>query len=81
MAHQERRVSLTHDRDFGAFIYLEKFSFTGIIYLRPGHLDPSFTITSLKFLLEAGIEVHPPFMVVAENTSETIQLRIRHLGA
>ena len=78
MAHTEGRIVITHDRDFGQFIYVEQFPFTGILYLRPGHLKPDFTITSLNYLLQEHLELSPPFIIVAENTGTKIKLRIRH---
>jgi predicted nuclease of predicted toxin-antitoxin system len=41
-AHAEGRVVLTHDSDFGTIIYRSGQPFTGIIYLRPGHISPTF---------------------------------------
>jgi predicted nuclease of predicted toxin-antitoxin system len=44
IAFQDRRIILTHDSDFGRLAILQDLPFVGIIYLRPGHIQASFTI-------------------------------------
>ncbi len=78
MAFKEDRVILTHDSDFGKLIYQNKSPFLGIIYLRPGHIDPSFTISSIKTIIQQDFDFLFPFILVAENTGETIKLRFRN---
>ncbi|MGD9858342.1 MAG: DUF5615 family PIN-like protein [Planctomycetaceae bacterium] len=58
-AFSEGRVVLTHDRDFGTLCVLAGQDAIGIIYMRPGHIDPQFTVGSLKVLLNAGLHVIP----------------------
>jgi predicted nuclease of predicted toxin-antitoxin system len=41
------RVMLTHDSDFGPLAIHRGQPFVGIIYVRPGHRDASFTIGTL----------------------------------
>jgi len=43
-AHDQQRIVVTHDRDFGTLAIAESRPMTGIIYLRPGHIDPQFSI-------------------------------------
>ena len=40
------RVIVTHDRDFGRLIFASGESIWGILYLRPGHHDPAFTLST-----------------------------------
>lgn len=78
LASQEGRVVVTHDSDFGTLVYKEAIPFVGIIYLRPGHIQPEYTITSIVHLLSAELEVSTPFIIVAEHVEDRIKLRIRH---
>ncbi|MEQ8191925.1 MAG: DUF5615 family PIN-like protein [Candidatus Eremiobacterota bacterium] len=75
----ERRVIITHDSDFGTITIANSEPFIGIIYLRPGHINPEFTKTVLLELFSRDIEVNPPFIIVAERTGEQIKIRIRNL--
>lgn len=43
-ATRENRVVVTHDSDFGALAILRGEPVIGILFLRPGHIDPQFTI-------------------------------------
>ena len=73
----QRRVVVTHDRDFGSLAIASKQQFLGIVFLRPGHIRPSFTIESLRTLLARGLELNPPFIIVAEHLGEEVHIRIR----
>lgn len=75
----ENRVIITHDSDFGRLIFTQKIDFVGVIYLRPGHFDPYFTINTWKTLLKAGLSLKPPFIIVAENNGERVKIRYRQL--
>jgi predicted nuclease of predicted toxin-antitoxin system len=79
-AHAKQSVVLTHDSDFGKIIFMKKVSFTGIVYLRPGHIVSVFTIETLKALLEKDFDLEPPFMLIAERKKDAIKIRIRNLG-
>lgn len=76
-AHQRGRVVITHDRDFGELATRAGERFTGIIYLRPGHIDPSFVMHLLTAVEAVEAEVEPPFLVVAEWKSGTVRVRVR----
>lgn len=81
LAHQEGRVILTHDSDFGKIIYTETVDFTGIVYLRPGHFLSEFTISTLDALLKYNLEdINVPFLLVGENTGQTIRVRARNIS-
>jgi len=50
MSHQQNRVIVTQDSDFGTLIFTENIDFIGLIYLRPGHFQHSFHIQTIKQL-------------------------------
>jgi len=74
---EQRRVVLTHDRDFGKLVVAGFQPFVGILYLRPGHHAPEFTITSLRAVWDADLDLSPPFILVAQRTDEMIVIRRR----
>jgi predicted nuclease of predicted toxin-antitoxin system len=75
----EGRVILTHDRDFGRLAVAVGEPFVGIVYLRPGHILPAFTIGGIEALLKAHPEVVPPFIAVVRRQGDRIAIRIRTL--
>jgi predicted nuclease of predicted toxin-antitoxin system len=80
MAIADQRVIITHDRDFGRLAVFAEEHPPGIVYLRPGHLDTAFTIQQVRQLLAASLDVVPPFMVVADQTSAELRIRVRSFG-
>jgi predicted nuclease of predicted toxin-antitoxin system len=70
-------VVLTHDPDFGAIAAAGFQSYIGIVFLRPGHIDPNSTIASVKALMEKSIDLRPPFLVVVSNRASKIRIRVR----
>ncbi len=79
-AHAEQRTVVTHDRDFGRLVIAAEEAFYGILYLRPGHLDPAFTIATLRSVLRLDLAPVPPFILVAERQQERVKVRLRHLA-
>jgi predicted nuclease of predicted toxin-antitoxin system len=77
-ANKSNRVVLTHDSDFGGMAVFGA-EFTGIIYLRPGHIRADFTIKTLEAIRDNAPEVMPPFILVAERTGDTVKIRVRQL--
>jgi predicted nuclease of predicted toxin-antitoxin system len=75
-ATKEGRVVLTHDSDFGG-LALFGAKFVGIIYLRPGHIRADFTMKTLEAIRDNAPEVKPPFILVAEQTGDTVKIRVR----
>ena len=73
------RVVVTHDPDFGRLAILQKEPVVGIMFLRPGHIDPQFTIETLQSVLSADPEVTPPFLIVARRKGLKVTIRIRLL--
>lgn len=74
------RIIVTHDADFGTLAVLAGEPLVGIVYLRPGHIDPDFTNQTLSALLTADPDVEPPFLVVAKRTGATVNIRVRQLA-
>jgi predicted nuclease of predicted toxin-antitoxin system len=79
LAHADGRAVLTHDSDFGTLVITQNEPFTGIVYLRPGHIRPEFTIRTLETVAAQSLDVQPPFIVVAEQRERTVQIRTRQL--
>jgi predicted nuclease of predicted toxin-antitoxin system len=79
LAEREGKVILTHDADFGRIMHLSQIVHTGIIFLRPGHIDFNFTIQTLKSMLATELNVQVPFILVAERSGEDIKIRLRNL--
>ena len=78
LAGAEQRVFVTHDRDFGSLAIARFQSMVGIVYLRPGHIDASFTIGSLQALFNENLDYKPPFLVVVRRTLDDVKIRLRH---
>ncbi len=75
----ENRVLITHDADFGALAVARLEPVVGIVYLRPGHIDPRFTIETLRALFDRNLDLTPPFILVAKRTAQTVTVRVRNL--
>ena len=75
----ENRVIVTHDADFGTLAILHGEPVCGLVFLRPGHIDPQFTNGTLGSILAADPDVTPPFILVARRTGDNVAIRIRSL--
>lgn len=71
-------VVITHDKNFGKLYFLESRPFTGIIYLKPGHIKFSVTIETLKNLLKDDFDITFPFILVAERKGDFLTIRFRN---
>jgi predicted nuclease of predicted toxin-antitoxin system len=78
-ATEQKRVIISHDSDFGRLLFLGNYIFSGIIYLRPGHLKSEISILSLKTLFDQNLEIKFPFIITIENNLEKVKIRIREL--
>ena len=76
-AHGVNRIVITHDEDFGKIIYTQNVSFTGIIYIRPGHFFVEFYIAAFENLLAQNLEYDPPFILVVEVKEGYFKIRLR----
>lgn len=79
VAQQSGRVVISHDSDFGTITLAQSEPFTGIVFLRPGHIAPNFTIQTLRTLAERQIDVQPQFIIVAVRKQQTVRIRVRQL--
>ncbi|MFL6194422.1 MAG: DUF5615 family PIN-like protein [Thermoanaerobaculia bacterium] len=75
----QHRVVLTHDSDFGRLAVASSEPIVGIVYLRPGHIEPSFTLATLDTVLSLVSEVQEPFILVAERIGDRVKIRLRTL--
>jgi predicted nuclease of predicted toxin-antitoxin system len=71
------RIIITHDSDFGSIAVAGGETFTGIIYLRPGHIKGDYAIETIKTVLQQDIEVSLGMIIVAQRQNETVKIRIR----
>ena len=78
-ATAEDRIVVTHDRDFGTLAVLHGEPIVGIVYLRPGHIAPDFTMETIDAAANALHELTPPFIVVAQRKNAHVTLRVRRL--
>lgn len=75
----QHRVVLTHDGDFGRLAVASSEPIVGIVYLRPGHIEPSFTLATLATVFSLVSEVQEPFILVAERIGDRVKIRLRTL--
>lgn len=74
---RDNRIVLTHDRDFGRLAILVRQPLLGIVFLRPGHIDPQFTIATLKAINMQEFDFSPSFVLVARRRGTHVQMRMR----
>jgi predicted nuclease of predicted toxin-antitoxin system len=79
LAKSTNQVAITHDKDFGALSIASSEPIVGILFLRPGHIDPRFTMETLRSLFAADPTLTPPFIVVAKRTGGAVTIRVRNL--
>jgi predicted nuclease of predicted toxin-antitoxin system len=79
-AYSMNRAVVSHDADFGTLAILRGEPVVGLIFLRPGHINPEFTLGTIRSVVAANVEVQPPFGVVAKRTGDNITIRIRALN-
>ncbi len=75
----EARVVLTHDSDFGSLAIAAQEPIFGIVYLRPGHIHPQFTIGMARVLFDQELDPQPPFIIVAVRSGSQVKIRLRAL--
>lgn len=79
IAFKEHRVIVTHDSDFGTIIFTKQEPLVGIFYLRPGHFDATPHLQSISAVIESSLDLHEPFILIAENTGISVKIRLRLL--
>ncbi|MFN2438805.1 MAG: DUF5615 family PIN-like protein [Chitinophagaceae bacterium] len=77
LAEEKDLVILTHDSDFGKIIFTNRGIKTGVIFLRPGHIDPQYHIQTMQRLFSTSLELTFPFMLVVQRTGEDLKIRKR----
>ena len=78
-AVSQDRVVMTHDRDFGTLAVLAGEPIVGIVYLRPGHINPRFTIETIEAALKEDHDLSPPFILVVQRKDGHVRMRVRRL--
>ena len=81
LAVVQNRIVVTHDADFGTLALLANEPLVGLVFLRPGHIDPSFTIATIRTVLGVDPDIWPPFIVVTKRTGGHVAIRIRSLAS
>lgn len=81
IANAEGRVVVTHDSDFGTLTVRGGRDVVGIIYLRPGHINPGIVLQMLAVVNEVDAVAEPPFIVVAERKEREVRVRLRQIQA
>ncbi len=76
-AKAEDRLIVTQDSDFGTLAIMQGEPVVGIVFLRPGNLDPQFTIGDLASVLASDPDLTPPFIMVARRSGIQVSIRIR----
>lgn len=79
LAVAQSRLIVTHDSDFGTLAVLQGEPVVGVVYLRPGHIDPQFTIQTIQVVLTLDPDVKPPFVLVAKRSASLVTVRIRSI--
>lgn len=77
LANAQARVILTHDADFGTLALREGAPFVGLVYVRPGILDADTVLNVLDRVERLDVEVHGPFILVAELRGTEVRVRFR----
>ncbi len=76
-AYKNNFVIVTFDADFGKYIYTQQINFIGLIYLRPGHLNPSIHQQTINALFTETLSLTQPFVIIAEHLIKSIKIRVR----
>lgn len=72
-AHNEKRILVTNDKDFGMLIYYQRMKHSGVVLLRLMDEDAQRKIDKIRVLLEQhGDQISDAFVVV-----EKAAIRIR----
>jgi hypothetical protein len=52
----------------------------GIVFLRPGHIDPAVHLRVVDALLATEMDAEPGFLLVAVRRGDGVSVRLRALG-
>lgn len=76
-ANADRRVVVTHDADFGRLAVVDRAPFLGVVFVRPGHIDPAFTMQTMDAVLAMRWPRGRRFLIVARRRGHLVAIRIR----
>ncbi len=76
-ALEAERTVLTHDSDFGTLAILQGEPWSGIVYVRPGHISPEFVLEVLDAVRALDTDLEFPFLLVAARRDQDVRIRIR----
>ena len=79
LAVEKHRIIITQDSDFGTSFFQSGFQLTGIIYVRPGHVNSQDVVKIIDTLFSQNIEINIPFIIVAELVKNKVKIRVRPL--
>lgn len=79
LAIEKHRIIITQDSDFGTSFFQSGFQLSGIIYVRPGHVNSQDVIKIIDTLFSQNIEIVIPFIIVAELAKHKVKIRVRPL--
>ena len=74
LAHQEERILITNDKDFGELVFALNQPFSGVILLRLGTFEIAPTISRLDYVLQQHTAQLNQFLVV---TPRSVRVRSR----
>jgi predicted nuclease of predicted toxin-antitoxin system len=77
--YREKQIIITHDNDFGKFIYTKNISFFALIYLRPADLTGDLHIPSMQKILQNSSLIQPGSLIVSRIKSNKIKIRFRQI--
>jgi predicted nuclease of predicted toxin-antitoxin system len=75
LAHEEQRLVITHDSDFGMLAINQGVPFSTIIYIRLRKIAPDAVIEVFDRFLQTGFEVTNGMLIVVEED----RVRVRTL--
>lgn len=68
---------VTHDSDFGTLAIRQGEPYSGIVYVRPGHISPRFVLEILDAVAALETDVGFPFLLVADRRGGDVRIRLR----
>ena len=74
-----RQIILTQDNDFGKLIFTTAIPFYSIIYLRPGHFDGKFHISTLQSILKNKKLIEKRTLIIGQRIENKIKIRIKQI--
>ncbi len=76
---QSNEIILTHDNDFGKIIFTTQIPFYSITYLRSGHFDGNFHISTLESILKHKELIQRGTIIIGHRLMDKIKIRIKQI--